>query len=335
MRARTRSAAACPHGVRLRGCVPLLLALLLLGPQGARAYGDRAAIELERFRPAPGDAHLVVLDLARTGEHRSWVPQGFLHYADRPLVLLCRGNCSPQSYVPWVAHRLTLDLSVALSLFDRIQLALSLPAALYQYSDPAILDPPREGPLPSGLVAPVPKPAGLGNLKLHAKVAFLPRRSRFGLGLAGALGLPTGDGDSFLGTRLPDFSARLLGHVELRRLTLALHLGARFGETIEVKGLHTGTDLLYGLGGQLQLLGPGADEVPLYLVAEVHGAAHIRFSPDTDFPTELLIAARAEPARWSLTAGVGATLFPGTGTPNVRGFIGLGYSSKRGNVPIQ
>ena len=118
MRARIRYAAARVYGDRLRRCalLPLALLALLLWPQAALAYGDRAAIELERFRPAPGDARLVVLDLARTGEHRRWVPQAFLHYSDRPLVLLCRGNCSPQSYVPWVAHRLTLDLSLALSL---------------------------------------------------------------------------------------------------------------------------------------------------------------------------------------------------------------------------
>ncbi len=314
---------------RTRICPPLLgvfaLVLLWLLPGPAHGYGDRAAIDLDHLQPAPGEARLVTLDLARVGPHLGWVPQGVLHYADRQLVLLCRGNCSPDVYVPWVAHRLTLDLSFALSLFDRLQLALSLPVTLYQFSDANIIDTTSEVASSGGLVAPRPNPAGLGNLKVHGKVAFLPRASRYGLGLALALGLPTGDGNSFLGTRLPDLAARLLGHVELGRFTLAAHFGARFAEATQVSALQDGIALLYGLGAQVRVLGAQLDETPFYLIAELRGRALTRFFAAADFPCEFLLAARGEPGPFSLTVGAGSALYPGVGTPNVRAFVSFAY----------
>lgn len=317
-------------GVRgLRSLLLSLCTVLTLAAGSAHGYGDRAAIELEHFQPAPGDTRLVTLDLARVGPHLSWVPQGTLHYADRQLVLLCRGNCSPDVYVPWVAHRLTLDLSFALSILGRLQLALSLPVALYQYTDPGIVDAGSDAASAGGLVAPRPNPAGLGNAKLHAKVAFLPQTWRHGLGIAIALGLPTGDGNSFLGTRLPDLSARLLGHLDLGRLTLAAHFGARFTEATAVSALRDGISLLYGLGAQVRLLGGEADETPFYLIAEIQARALTRFAPAADFPTEFLIAARGEPGPFGITVGAGSVIYPGIGTPNVRAFVGITYRGGR------
>lgn len=316
----------------LRGLLGVATPLALVTTSSpALGYGDRAAIDIQHFQPAPGDARLVTLDLARVGSasHLGWVPQATLHYADRQLVLLCRGNCSPDVYVPWVAHRVTLDLSFALSLFDRLQLALSLPVALYQHTDSAIIDAGSDAASTGGLVAVRPNPAGLGNLKLHGKVGFLPRSSRYGLGLAVALGLPTGDGNSFLGTRLPDLVARLLGHVELGRFTLAAHFGAHFSEAVTVSSLQDGTALLYGLGGQVRLLGADADTTPFFLIAELTGRAFTRFAPAADFPTEFLIAARSEPGPYSITIGAGSALYPGVGVPNVRAFVSFAYRGGR------
>lgn len=154
----------------------------------------------------------------------------------------------------------------------------------------------------------------------------------FGLGLDGALSLPTGDGDSYLGTRLPSFTARLLAHVQYKRFTAALNFGGLFAKAEELLALRSGIALTYGLGCQVKIFGDTKDVSPFYLLAEIYGLSYARFAPTTDFPTEFLIAAKTEPGNWSLFAGVGSTLVPGVGTPNVRGILGVTYSSKRGKL---
>src|SRR5437868_2854226 len=136
--------------------LPALFCLGLILPGLVHAYGERSPLDVELLRPAPGDARLFSVDLGRVGERTSWVPQAFIHYADRPLTLLCRGQCDPRAYVSLIAHRVTLDLSLAVSFVDRIQLAISVPVTLYQVSDPAIIDGQGPTAAANGLIAPVP-----------------------------------------------------------------------------------------------------------------------------------------------------------------------------------
>lgn len=308
----------------------LLAAFVALAlPRLASGYGDQAAIDIEHFHPAAGETRLLTLDLARVRGHLNWTPQGTVHYSDRPLVLLCHGNCPPQRYVSWVAHRVTLDLSLALSIAERLQLALSLPVALYQYSAAEIVPGTSGGSSSGGLFAPVPAVAGLQNVRLHAKVSFLPKHWAAGLGLATSLALPSGDGNSFLGTRLPDLTTRLLGDVVVGRFALAGAFGARFAETVDVLSLHDGIALIYGLGAQIRLIGDKRGEKPLYVLAELYGRADTRFAPTRDYPLEYLIGVKAEPGPWSMTGGFGSTILPGVGTPNVRCFVGVAYHGRR------
>lgn len=302
------------------------LFLVLCLPAIAHGYGERAPVDVEGLRIAPGDQRLMSVDLARVGEHKAWVPQAVVHYADLPLVLLCNGSCPSQQYVPLVAHRITLELSVAVSLWNRLQLAVALPVVVYQGTDPVV----QNGLANPALSPPVPAPGGLGDGRIHAKVALLPKTWRGGLGLEGVLSLPTGDGDSFLGTRLPSFTANLLGHLSAhRRITLAASFGARFAAQEQILGLPSGLALVYKAGMGILLLGPGELEMPLYLLVEAFGQAYLRAAAATDFPTEILIGLRSDPKRFSVFAGAGSTLVPGVGTPNVRALVGFSFSSKR------
>ena len=54
----------------------------------AWAIGESAAIDINKFHPAPGTAKLVTLDLAEVGPHMEFVPQLFVHYARRPLTYI-------------------------------------------------------------------------------------------------------------------------------------------------------------------------------------------------------------------------------------------------------
>lgn len=306
----------------LRGTGASLLAAVFFvasTPATALAYGDQAAVEIEHLRPAPGNARLLSVDLAKVDGHHEVVFQSFIHYADQPLVY-CQAIC-PQSIL--LAHRMTLDLSLAWSLLRRLQLAFSLPVILYQYNG---LSDDLAAALPADLVLPSPAPAGIGDVRLHAKVTILSSRA-FGLGLAAALSLPTGDGNSFLGTRLPSLALRAITHLHIGRFTGAINVGFLFAASEQVLALESGMALLYSIGLQLEVLRDR--NAAFYLLAEAYGQAQLRFASATDFPTEFLVASKTELRRGSLFVGVGSGLISGYGVPNVRILAGFSVNLRR------
>jgi hypothetical protein len=127
----------------LRGLLRLGAVLPWLATATASAYGGSAAIDLNHLRPAPGLHKVVTQDLAAVGSHLELTAQAVLHYADKPLrFCLGSGECG----ATLVAHRLVLDQSLSVSLWQRLEFALSVPLALYQASSP-----PPLGALPSAI----------------------------------------------------------------------------------------------------------------------------------------------------------------------------------------
>lgn len=310
-----------------RGC-PLLVAVLVLCCSRAWAVGGAAAVDLNRFHPAPGDANAKILtvDLADVGPHLQLVPQLFLHYANLPLLYTLGGH--PQADV--VKNRVTTDLSVALALWRRLQVAVALPITLYQAGDalnPADFTNLQDPYNPGKPLTPPPRPvtAGIEDLRLSAKgVLWRDPDQRFGVGAAGDLALPTGDADGYLGSRLPTFTLRLLGHLRYRRLTAALNVGWLFASTEQVLTVRTGMGLVFAAGAQVQVY--QYRNVPFFLLAEYTGLAHSRFGSLQETPMELLLSAKAQYRQWTFFLGAGPGLTRGYGEPDVRVFAGATWA---------
>lgn len=297
----------------------------LLAAAPAHAVGDGAPVDINRFHPAPGNAKILSVDLAETGPHLQVVPQLFLHYSYRPLVYTVGGD----PVADLIKHRLTGDLSVSLALWRRLQIALALPVTLYQsgeYPSDGFLPPPTgTKPLPMSIAT-----AGQEDLRLIIKGVFWNNRTfdimgaHFGIGGIADLTLPTGNADSYLGSPLPTAQLKLNGHIQWRRLTAAINIGAMLGRPEQLYNIKTGYGITYGVGAQVEI---GRYRImPFYLLAEVFGITHYPFDSLKTSPAELSVALKTSYRNWTMFLGGGPGLNPGYGVPDGRVFAGVSYA---------
>lgn len=292
-----------------------MLAALCLAPAPAHAIGGAAPIDANRFHPAPGIGKILTVDIADVGPHLSLVPQLFLHYADRPLVYTLGGI--PEAEL--LRHRVTADLSLAFSVWQRLQVALAFPVTLYQAGDQVTF------PVPIVEASPPPKAATAGQEDLRLLIkGMIWRNETFGFGAVGDLSIPTGNADSYLGSPMPTFNLRLVGHVTYKRLTAGLNVGWLFARTEQVLNVQTGMGLSYSGGAQIEVY--RHKDNPIYVLAEVTGLAHSRFSSVKESPAELLLGGKARYNDWTFFLGAGPGLSQGYGEPRVRVFAGASWS---------
>ncbi|HND12335.1 MAG TPA: hypothetical protein PLY80_17970, partial [Pseudomonadota bacterium] len=302
---------------------PVLFALgawvAMACPRFACALGESAPIDINKFHPAPGTQKLVTLDLAEVDPHLTFVPQLFVHYARRPLVYTLGGVPAADL----VQNRLTGDISVSVSFLRRLQVSLSLPVTFWQTGElpqNGFLDPkdPTSGRTvkrqfaKDGLAQ-----AGQEDLRFSVKAVLYryrqnddPEKIGFGLGIAGDLTVPTGNADSFMGSRLPTFAPRLLAHLDYRRLQVAAFVGSIFSSTERFYNAETQHSFLFGLGLQLQLR--RSPTAPISLVTEAWGSTPFVVTDRlANTPAELTVALKAAYHGFTFFLGGGPGLSPG------------------------
>ena len=298
----------------------LLAALYALLPGAREARADGAAIDINRFHPAPGTERILATELATVGPHLQLAPQLFFHYADVPMELTL-GDV-PAAEV--VRHRITGEMSLALSLYSRVQLAVAFPVTMYQTGDALDLEPVLDGDRD---INPPAEVASFGpeDLRISAK-GLLWQRDGYALGASGLLALPTGDTSSYLGAGGPRFDLKLLASMTRGRLSAAVNVGWLFAGTEQVLLTKTGMALTYGLGAQYEVYEHARGAVAI--TGELFGLTHTRFESSRESPAELLLSAKATYGRWAFFAGGGPGLNHGYGEPNIRALAGASWSWK-------
>ncbi len=339
--------------VRLLGATACAAALFSASP--AQAVGDGAPVDMNRFHPAPGNAKLLSTDLADVGPHLQVVPQLFMHYANRPLVYVL--GSTPAADL--IKHRLTADLSVSIALWRRLQIALAMPVTLFQCAgqapvtsmdgsvgfppavcDNSVLKSVTFPPSMNGGATPPQDLASAGQEDLRLLIKGVIWNNHriasvsaplFGVAASGDLTLPTGNANSYLGSRLPTFTLRLIGHLQYKRLTMALNFGGLFGSVEQLYNIKTGSGLSYSVGVQVEMFRYRL--FPFYAVAEVFGITHYPFDSLRTSPAELSLALKAAIKEWTLFVGGGPGLNPGYGVPDGRVFVGVTYAWQK--IPQQ
>lgn len=305
--------------------LPLCAILPLFAASAASAYGGNAAIDLNNLRAAPGLHKVVTQDLVAVGSHLELTAQAMLHYADKPLVYcLGSGDCP----TTLVAHRLIIDQSVSLSLWKRVEFALSVPLSVYQASNP----PPVGARSPvtdatatqiGSVSSPSPNWFALGDLRLRSKVVLYSLPT-FGVGAVATVSLPSGDGNSFMGSSLPGLTLRLIGHGHYRKLTASFNVGWIFAASESVLNLRAGMGLDYGAALAVELFRDGS--TPFSVFGEVFGTMLLRRDPTVDLPAEFVLGATSQFGAWGFSAGFGSGIHSGAGVPNVRGFLSVNWT---------
>ncbi len=240
------------------GLIPvatLLLAGALLGSP-ARAQSADTRVDVELFRPHSDFYGYLHVPGASTLGHLQLGTSLWFHYANDPLVLDNDGvRVSPSALAVTgddgdgvIDDRFAGNVQVGMGMSRYFSLVVDMPLILHQQGyDLNSLDNPLQPPDP--LIS-----AGAGDLRLQPKIVVVDRdRLPVGLALVGTVGLPTGNGGSYLGEEAVTVEPGLVfevsnGSIHSRDYTIrgALHGAYRVRESAAIRDINVDNEFVYG-----------------------------------------------------------------------------------------
>ncbi|MEM1033596.1 MAG: hypothetical protein AAGN82_24890 [Myxococcota bacterium] len=265
----------------------------------------------------------------------------WLAYAHRPLTLR---DAAGDRVFDVVRHRLAGNLVGNVGLFGRLAIGIDLPLVLYQVGDDPQADPEATralGPFDLSQTA-------LGDLDVVAKFTVVPPTSAefggFALAVHERFGLPTGDGESFLGEGHVQSTTRVL--LEYRYLALGVH-AARGARLRAERGRYVcgdfspdacpttfGHEIPWGLSLVFQPASVGLDATGRSAWF-IEAFGHVPLAPEVPFTNAALSMAQLGlgartglPHDLHLITAVDAGLVGGIGNPAVRGHLALSWAPR-------
>ncbi|WP_304504116.1 Ig-like domain-containing protein [Corallococcus sp. EGB] len=303
----------------VRGLAATVAAGLSLGA-ASRAEAQATvsqAIDVQQYKPGPGAYDVLGVNSARVAPHLTWNVGASLNYAHQPLNFY---DPREDTFVyRIVKQQVSLDLMGAVSLFDRLEVGLVLPLTV-------------TGSQPSGAVAEqfaegVGK-AGLGDLRVVPKLALLSKGA-LNLAVLAPFTLPTGGADHFLGADGLTFQPRVAGEWATSSLRLLANVGVNLRKEQDLRNLHVGNELAFGVGAEVPLT------QALSAQATLSGAVGLKESNAEEFPLEVLGALKYRFAKgFAAHVGAGPGLTHGYGTPAFRVLAGLTYTPGGTPAPV-
>lgn len=307
-----------------------VLGWMIAAPASAQRFShdDFSAL---RFYVAPGSGNFLMVEGAETGPDGMPSFGATFDYAHRPFVAddldcvtgLRSLGCAPMTQeTDLLGPLLSLQLYGAITLFERLQIGLNVPAILYfegeGYSYLEDNRPRRAAPGGSG--------AGLGDPRLSAKLRLLDPESDgngFSFAVSAWVTAPiahyTWPGQ-FLGDRYPAAGGQVIGSFRHDGLRVALNLGVHVREEAKNVRSAVGPEMVWGAAAAYRFH-------PLFeALVEATGATSFGQRFDSEAPTELRAAALVHLGELSLHAGGGAGLFYGVGVPIFRAFLGASFT---------
>ena len=285
-----------------------------------------ASFNPQLFHPAPGGEEFVTVEPAAPLHHEQVGAGAWLDWARNPFSVLTYSSRTHDPYgasVQVQSNVLAGEAWLGVGVWERLQVALSLPMTLYQNGQPFDGDYPP----PDGIHIRPPTGFALGDPRLYLKLFVWGKPRGFQFAISHWLSAPLGNDDRFGGER--HFS----GFAGEPRL-IAEWIGGRWSAAVNVGFLwrvHGSSYFSTGAGDELTYAGAVAVDLArarVRLIAELYG--HTDFSPDADYaglrPLELDVAARLRLGRGvALTAGVGVGVLGGNGAPLPRVLAGMSW----------
>ena len=310
-------------------CVLALATIGLLPGSGgiarAQEASDGFAIDLGRMGPVLGRDLLGVQSSDLLGHMRLSASLVF-SYADDPLTMV---DADDRDFVlaRFIDHRVGADVGLALGLFDRLELGVTLPLTLSQGGDDlAALGRPGE----------TVSAFALGDLGARLAFRLFGGRSGFQLHLAGRVAIPTGDADAYMS----DGALRIEPSLGLGYAADGFRVAFEVGYELRperVAATHVGDDMVrWGLGARLPIwTAPGHGlAVLLAALGTVQTASGVDpIDPSLELEDAPSLSIEAQGAlEWTtgpvaIMAGGSWSAVRAVGSPDVRAFFGLGWVS--------
>lgn len=291
----------------------LLIALLLAGPVKAESHFS-TAFRADRLLPPPGGVGLVALEDTRVRGHLRWHLHLSATTADAVVLLALQEGGGNAPVDSTVSHVTTAQVSAALELWRRLRVGLALPLHLLSGDRLHKLGQDRQF-----------APMSAGDLRLHVTWQIWAN-TRFAVGLAAGVGLPTGDDGNFAGTGgLSAMPRILLSGRPLTWLRLLGHWGVNLrSNDAEFFGTRFSQRMVTALGLELSLPWVPWARRHLRLLAEAEYE-----TGDGEFddpPVELCGGFRLLWRGWHVTLTGGGGLGVAVTTPAWRATLGVGVT---------
>jgi len=304
-----------------------VLALLLC----STAYGQQErSFSPQLFHPSPGPDEFISVEPAKPLAHLQWGVGLFFNYARNQFSILGYDPSSMSTTgarADLIAHAISMDAWAGLGLWNRFQLALTLPFTLYQTGNDFV-DP---NPMPTGTFVGAPSGGAAGDPRLHLKVRIWGKELGFNFAVSHWLSFPLyGDDNNFAGEHHFDgFSGelRLLGGYEANRWRIGAFVGFLWRA-------HESHFFSTTIGQQVTYGGAFAfDVVPkrFTLLAELFGRGEVTGLSNgpslNNAPFEIDVAGKVFiiPGL-SANLGIGNGIVGGVGAPQPRVYLGFVYA---------
>ncbi len=339
---RVRAARALRRGLWVLG---LAAAVVMAGGKTARA--DRS-FDLALGAPAVDAYGMAVVDRAQTPQRFEFGLQSQVGWALSPLRLtLADPNMAgqPDAQFRVVEQQWNVDLGFFLGLADFFSIAASLPVGFNFYDENALGSPNQ--------AVPPAKPTGMGTVITTGLYANLPRQNVsissagprdprlslkarfyggkwFEIGLLVEGTLPIGNADSFLGEKSATLRPRLLVGILLKRVVLALSVGAIVRESSEIYDPYRVPDVQrFQVNHELTWAGGLSVKAHRVIGFGIESKGTVPLIGDAVYPTALVLGSvYLQPtSKFKLTiSGGGGVLKENPRNADGRVMLGLAYS---------
>jgi outer membrane protein OmpA-like peptidoglycan-associated protein len=315
----------------LRVSALIVSALMLLATaSGAGAQSiPNDEFSTNRFFPAPGPGNYIQVDGAAVGGHVAPSVRVLVDYAHRPFVLFdasCAGGdldeCEVEdSETKIIAYQLTTNIMGTLTLWQRLQLGLTIP--LVRISGDSFAQSSPTLPPPGYVAIRGGRAFGPGDPRLSAKVRLVGSGGDgFTLAANAFMSAPLGQVTSE-GSNLGDDTVTGGGHFVLEYRTGPLSLAANAGGVVrperELLSTAMGPEFTYGVGSAFEVTSL------VRVIGEFTGVT--QFSSELDEnPIEARVAGELAVSDITFLLGGGVGLLAGVGVPDFRVFGGAGYA---------
>tara|TARA_B100000609_G_scaffold185468_1_gene169448 strand:+ start:10574 stop:12304 length:1731 start_codon:yes stop_codon:yes gene_type:complete len=218
-----------------------------------------------------------------------------------------------------IAHRLTSEFALGFGMWNRLDVALSLPVHWGQWR----ADFPNPGD--DNMVT------GLGDMRLHVKGTILENKKFGGFGLAAVLevGVPLGPEDELMRSPSVYFAPRLVLDYRWKdNLAITLNVAYRLQDKATLRDIVVDDELRLGLGVEIPLFFEGTTVLGELASLVNFGETNAQtVSPaQLTLPLEAMVGVRwRHRSGFQVSFGTGMGLTTGLGAPDFRFFVNLGY----------
>lgn len=285
----------------------VLLAAVTCSPI-SHAQDGPALLDVQTFQPTAGPGTTFQIDRPEVLRHRTFVVGAAGNYA---YGLLERDDAMGRS-TRVVPHRGQLELSMALGLFERLQLSIAVPLVVAR----TLRD-------PMGAAADAVTRAGPGDVRVGLKFPIL--RGRFALSGQVLSSLPTARVGVLGGQGHWTVRPSLIFAYSRRALRLTTEVGWLFRDRHAIGGLEVDDELHILAGGSWFI-------VPqLAIIGEVNARLGLagRTRALAEMPMEADVGVRFHPSTAvTVDLGGGTGIVAGYGAPLARGFVVVRYTNE-------